>query len=349
MIVCIAESRQGYESPLQILLSGLNRYEPDLEIYLFLADPTPHFLSWIAKNDRVQVRQFEDSFGIGWSAKPHILRSLLREGHDSVLWLDSDIVINGPFWQKLRAFSDDALVVAEEALAGRARRDLNGLRARRWGFPVGRTLPFVANTCVLRVGAQHDALLSAWADCMTRSQYLQAQSLPFAQRPPELGGDQDALTALLCADRFKHIEVGYLFKGRQILQYYGPYGFTFFERIMSMILGTPPIIHSQAAKPWISKQFKPGLKEYLLAVLSDVSPYIVVAKKLGVAQVSSLQWTKPKTRLGSIMILAGAGSASLTGMPIALAVDAVRLVKFITGGALRPLKTVQHLRSGGSL
>lgn len=349
MIICIAESRQGYESPIQILLSGLERYEPEVAICLFLSNPSSEFLDWIAKNDRIQVRQFEDGFGIGWSAKPHILRSLLHEGYKSVLWLDSDIVINGPFQDRLRVFADNSLVVAEEALAGRARRDLNGLRARGWGFPVGRTLPFVANTCVLRVGAQHDELLLAWADCMARSHYLQAQSLPFSQRPPELGGDQDALTALLCSDRFKHIEIGYLFKGRHILQYYGPYGFTFFERITSMVLGTPPIIHSQAAKPWLSKQFKPGFKEYLFAVLSDVSPYIVVAKKLGVAQVSSLHWTKPKTRLGSILIMAGAGSASLTGMPIALAVDAVRFIKFLAGGALKPFRTVQQLRSGGSL
>lgn len=348
MMICIAENRQGYESPLQILLSSLQRYEPDTDISLFLSNPSSEFLAWIAQNERIRVRQFEPSFGAGWNAKPYILRLLLREGHKTVLWLDSDIVINGPFRNKLRRFPDESLVVAEEALAGRARKDLNGLRARRWGFRVGRTLPSVANTCVLRVGVRHEALLTAWTECMSRSQYLTAQSLPFSERPPELAGDQDALTALLCSDQFGHIEVAFLFKGRHILQYYGPYGFTFFERVSSMVLGTPPIIHSQAAKPWISKQFKPGFKEYLFAVLSDVSPYIVVAKTVGVSQVSSLHWTKPKTRLGSLMILFGAGSASLTGMPIALAVDAVRLFKFVAGGARRPFRTVQQLRSGSS-
>lgn len=347
MIICIAENRRNHEPALQILLSSLRRSEPGIEIVVFLSDPSSEFRSWISAHARIEVREFEGRFGSGWSVKPYILRLLLQEGHNSVLWLDSDIVINGPFGSKMLSFPNESLIVAEEALAGRARRDPNGLRAQRWGFRVGRSLPSVANTCVLRVTARHEALLSAWIDCMAQSKYLTAQSLPFAERPPELGGDQDALTALLCSERFKDVEVSYLKKGRHILQYYGPYGFTFFERLSSIFAGTPPIIHSQASKPWVLRQFKPGLKEYLFAVLSDVSPYTVVAKRLGAFPASRLHWAKPITRLGHIMIVIGAGSASLTGLPIAIAVDAVRLLKFVMSQAARPLKTVYNVRSVG--
>lgn len=347
MIICIAENRKTHEPALKILLSSLRRSEPEFMIVVFLSDPSSEFLGWISTYERIEIRPFEEGFGSGWSVKPYILRSLLQEGHESVLWLDSDIVINGPFGSKMAAFPAGSLIVAEEALAGRARRDPNGLRAQRWGFRVGRSLPSVANTCVLRVGTRHGALLSSWIDCMAQGTYRTAQALPFSERPPELGGDQDALTALLCSDRFADVEVSYLKKGRHILQYYGPYGFTLFERLVAMVAGTPPIIHSQASKPWVLRQFKLGLKEYLFAVLSDVSPYTVVAKRLGAFPASGLHWAKPITRLGRIMIVIGAGSASLTGLPIAIAVDAVRLLKFVLSQAARPLKTVHGVRSVG--
>lgn len=349
MIICIAENRDNHEPALQILISSLRRYEPGIEIFVFLSDPSADFLSWISAKEGVHIRKFEDDFGSGWGVKPYILRSLLNEGHNSVLWLDSDIVINRRFSHKLSRFPAGSLVVAEEALAGRARRDPNGLRAQRWGFRVGRSLPFVANTCVLRVEARHEALLSRWIDCMAQSRYLRAQTLPFSERPPEMGGDQDALTALLCSEEFKDTNVCYLKKGRHILQYYGPYGFTFYERCLSLFGGTPPIIHSQASKPWLARHFKPGLKEYLFAVLSDVSPYTVVAKRLDAVPASKLQWTKPITRPGQIMIVIGAGSARLTGLPIAAAVDAARFLKFILTQAARPFRSIAHLRSMGQL
>lgn len=349
MIICIAENRRDHEPALQILISSLRRNEPEIAIFVFLSDPSAEFLDWIATRDAVHVRKFEDHFGSGWGVKPYILRSLLNEGHDSVLWLDSDIVINGRFSDRLSAFPTGSLVVAEEALAGRARRDPNGLRAQRWGFRVGRSLPFVANTCVLRVEARHTALLSRWIDCMAQSRYLTAQALPFSERPPELGGDQDALTALLCAEEFKDVEVCYLKKGRHILQYYGPYGFTFYERCLSLLGGTPPIIHSQASKPWLARHYKPGFKEYLFAVLSDVSPYTMVAKSLDAFPASKLQWTKPMTRPGQIMIAIGAGSACLTGLPIAAAVDAARFLKFILAQAARPYRSIAHPRSASQL
>lgn len=349
MIICIAENRRSHETALQILIGSLRRNEPGIEIFVFLSNPSSDLRSWLSTHACVHVRHFDDRFGSGWDAKPAILRSLLEEGHKSVLWLDSDIVINGNFSDKLAAFPAGALIVAEEALAGRARRDPNGFRARRWGFKVGRSLPFVANTCFLRVEAHHTVLLSHWIDCLSHSRYLHAQSLPFSERPTELAGDQDALTALLCSKAFEDVEVSYLKKGRDILQYYGPYGFTLLERIVSIFVGTPPIIHSQASKPWMLRQFKPGLKEYLFAVLSDVSPYTIVAKRLGTLPTSKLHWSKPMTRLGHVLIVMGAGSTGLTGLPIAAAVDAVRFLKFVTGQVARPFREMPVLRSMGRL
>ena len=82
--------------------------------------------------------------------------------------IDSDIIVNFRFIYRLSGLDKNALVVTEEALLGRtdqrgrADDNNNALRARLWGFRVGRRVPFVLNSAVLRVTPRHTPLLHRW-------------------------------------------------------------------------------------------------------------------------------------------------------------------------------------------
>lgn len=326
MIVCVAEDRLSHEPALRVLLYSFSLANPTIKVVIFTPTPSESFAAWLAGFPNFELRQERVQGPKGWAIKPSVLLRLLDDGYDEVVWLDSDIVVAGPLQGILSRFGPQALVIAEEALAGQVRTDAGAARGRAWGFEVGRTLEGTVNTCVMRVGPQHRQLLTEWRAAMETPTFRDAQGLPFLSRPIHVASDQDVLTAMLTSVRFKETEVAFLRKGKDILQYYGPYGFTTWERLRALVRGMPPLIHSQASVPWSPHGERiHNLRSYALAVLRDTSPYVMQAAKMAKALGGDTTWLAARTRLGRIMRRTGLGSPALSGFLLAVYSDFFRI------------------------
>ena len=323
MIFVLAEDRTDHEPALDVAVRSVLTFEPMARIVLYTNNLSEAFLSKIAKLENVEIRGYPPDASNGWSIKASVLIHSLSINRDEVVWIDSDIVLNRSISVELDKFASGSLVVAEEALAGQIRDDRKAYRARAWGFEIGRHLPYVTNTCVMRCDRSHLSLLEAWRDAMKDRRYVEAQSIPFHKRPPHLGGDQDVLTAILSAAHFEHIDVGYLRRGKHIIQYYGPYGFTTLERARASLLGMPTIVHSQAFKPWLDRPLVKGARNdrYLFRLLMDTSPYNSSARAALEAAGLKAEWLRCRTILGKLLTVSGFNYAPLTGLPLALLGD----------------------------
>ena len=254
------------------------------------------------------------------------------------MWIDSDIIVSSRFTHRLSALDKNAIVVTEEALLGRTNErgraddNNNALRARLWGFRVGRRVPFTLSSAVLRVTRKHIPLLQRWRSLLDSQDYREEQAKVWDSRGVHMVGDQDVLTALLCSEEYCDIPIEIFYRGSGIIQYFGLYGFTLRERVRCLISGLPPFIHSQNTKAWISHE-RPGprnLRARVSAAYADASPYTVLAAKLWPVETGS--WTKPRTPLGGALRAVGLRNPALTGFPIALVIDMIRLGQRLVRG-----------------
>lgn len=331
MIVCIAEDRRLHEPAVQAAIQSLLLHNPGLAIALFCPDPSGEFRVWLQKKPTVQLRQ-KSGAAQGWNIKPAVLIELLNEGHDQVIWLDSDIVVLDRLEAALPANDDgQCLVVAEEALWGMSRLNSGSKRTRDWGLRVGRELPQVLNSCVVRATAVHLPLLRGWESMLSDAKYLDAQKRRFSDRPAHLGGDQDVLTAALGSEAFATIPLHILRCGHDIIQFFGPYGFTTLDRAGVLAGHRPTFVHSQGSKPWLPLPEKPPLNNRLanrlMQLYAEASPYVLAAGRLDVEYVDGDQWLKPRTFWGWLLRVLGFGSLALTGLPVAMSFDAIRYSK----------------------
>ena len=150
-----------------------------------------------------------------------------------------------------------------------------GKRARAWGFDVARKLPSTLNTCVIRLTPAHIPLLERWKELLEGEEYSLAQRRPWYERPVHMIGDQDVLTALLSSPEFATLPLVYLRRGSDIVQYFGPPGYTTLERLSDLRTGLPPFVHEQGGgKPWHLDGGRPdGLRSAIDRLYSELSPY----------------------------------------------------------------------------
>ena len=275
MIVCIVEDRKSFEVPVKLLILSLARHCPGLPVELFFPTPRRDFSDWLAKFPNVKLNQTQLAQDDGWNIKPQALLTLLRNGHDEVVWIDSDIIVTRDFRSAFNCLPAHTIGLTEEALWG-SYSDANAWRAARWGLEIGRSLPFTVNTGVIRVTQAHIPLLTTWQDLLASKDYRDAQRLETAQRPGHLFGDQDVLTALLSSTEFADIDIRFLRRGSEIIQYFGLSGYTCAERIKNAVKGPPCFVHSQVFKPWV-KFDKPrsieNLRDLFDTLYLDHSPY----------------------------------------------------------------------------
>jgi hypothetical protein len=257
--------------------------------------------------------------------KPALLLEALDAGEEEVIWLDADLIVTRDVRPLLRDLAPGHLMVAEEALWGN-RNDRGGLRSRAWGFEVGRELPFAINSCAVRVTSAHRPLLLEWARLLQTDAYRHAQARPWHRRPVHMLGDQDALTALLGSHRFRDVPLRILRRGEDILQAFGPSGFTLGERARVCLHGLPYFVHAQGPKPWLAQDHAEGWASWLLRAYRDTSPYVLCAAA-GAGAGMEPAWVKPRTRLGRVLRRIGFGRIWLTGLPLAALFDAARLVR----------------------
>ena len=344
MIVCIAEDRRGCQTSLKLLLLSISQHSPGLDIELFYPPADAGFRKWLRThinygNISLNVKPLD---GISWNVKPHALLAVFENGHKDILWIDSDIILARDIRPIFNKLDSATMVVTEEALSGN-REDKDAQRARLWGFEVGRTLPFVANSSVIRVTGVHVPLLKKWRTLLECEQYRAAQSLRGVEPPMHMFGDQDVLTALLTSRDFSYIPIQFLTRGGGIMQYFGPYGYTLTERIQNILFGLPPFIHSQAWKPWAAvgkqgmrEQGRSNLRGRFNALYLECSPYSILALRYKNRLEEDSRWMSPTSSLGALFRKLGLGRPSLTGLPLAAVADLYRLGKWFS--RIKPLR-----------
>jgi hypothetical protein len=141
-------------------------------------------------------------------------------------------------------------------------------------------------------------------------------------------GDQDVLTALLTSEEFAKIPIKILRRGNEIIQFFGLYGYTIRERIMGCLGGGASFVHAQGSKPWLIRWHANTLREYFDRAYQDLSPYTMVAQEFSAQLGDAESWMRPHSNLSAILRVAALGYLPFSGLPIALAIDVVRLFKY---------------------
>ena len=327
--ICVAESRVSCEPAVKLLLLSLTTHSPGVEVNLYYAPASREFLDWLRHCPQVRLQTSPLANATGWNVKPVAIMDLLDKGFDEVVWIDTDVVVTkdlGPLFDSVDA---DALVVTEDAL-GDERDDRDALRARLWGFPVGRVLPFGLNSGVLRATRKHYALMERWWELLQSSEYQAAQKLKWRERPFHLLGDQDVLTALLTSKYFSDIPLKILRRGEHIIQFNGVYGYTVVERFRNMVAGAPTFVHSPGGKPWSEnwgREASGRPSEFLKSVYLDLSPYTLSALRFRKDVECDAAWMDPHYLLSRILRKLGMGYPALAGLPLAALLELPRALK----------------------
>ena len=334
-VVCVAESRQWCEPGIRVLIASLAAHNPDVPVELFFPVASDAFVKWLGAypNVRLNAHMLQGPWR-SWNIKPEAMLALLAGGHDDVLWVDTDVIVTSDL---SRIYDDqpmEAIVVAEEAMC-QSHYDGDAMRARGWGLEIGRSLPFQLNGGVVGFTNRHVDFIRRWETVLNSDEYLKAQKLPWDQRPRHFIADQEVLTALLCSTEYSHFPLRFLRRGREVIQYFGPSGYTVLERWINLRQGMPIFIHSQGHKAWLPLPDARGLRGALRRLYQDLSPYRVTARAYR-DQLDDAAWLEPSTTAGRLLTGVAGGRAPLVGLPIALVNDAIRYVKWPhTGGEPR--------------
>lgn len=342
--ICIAEDRETCEPCLKLLLLSLSVHCPETDVSLFYPPGNDRFLTWLEKCPQVHIQSKQLKTNYGWNVKPQAIIDLLSRGFDEVTWIDSDILVRRN--PALSHLSKDTLVATENTLV-LERLDPDALRARLWGFPVGRVLPFSLNSCVLRATKHHLSLLERWWELLQSDVYQDVQRKSWRHRPVHMLGDQDVLTALLTSEEFANIPLCILRRGKDIIQFDGVNGYTVAERIGNLLGDSPAFIHSCAGKPWSEQwclESKDGLREYIKKVYLDISPYTFAAIDFRNKLEANTEWMNAHYVLSRFLRALGVGCPALVGLPMAIFGDLARMVNHVR----RPRKEqLLRLKTGG--
>jgi hypothetical protein len=325
--ICIAEDRMACEPSLKILLLSLNAHCPGTEINVFYPPANQKFLTWIEKYPHIRIQTAHLAEGIRWNVKPQAIIRLFDQGFDEVIWIDSDVIVTRNIASMFSGLERQTFLASDE---GRDRHAQNALRARLWGLPVGRVLPFVLNSGVFRATKDHYPLMERWWELLQSKEYQMAQQKGYTQSPIHMKGDQDVLTALLVSSEFSHIPIRLLRRGRNIVLFDGIFGYTVGNRLRNLFRGASPLIHITGLKPWSAKwplERPIRLKDYIERVYYDVSPYTLSALRFKGELECDTGWMEPHYLLSRILRVSGMGCQPLVGLPIAALADLVRVGK----------------------
>ncbi len=310
MIVCTYEDRPDCVVGLKLLVLSLQRHCPDLLVHVAGSQHWPQQRPWFEKQKN--VRWFEETVTVGrsmmttgWGVKPGLLTLLLETGHESVLWLDADVLVMRDF--RLLLPGDPRVLVGTEDFVYAAvhgsqpRSDAMGLRP-------GRRLRRTVNTALLRVHQTHLPLLAQWQQWCASDAFLQAQKIPLRDRPVHLCTDQDLLTGLLGSDQFESLSFHLLQPGRDIAHCVGTRGYRVVERLRNLGRGWPALVHALGPKPWRRDR----------NLFAELSPYCRAAGAYRDMLDEDSWWMEPQTPAGRVMKILALGNGNLDGLPVAI-------------------------------
>lgn len=325
-ITVLFEDRPAALVAVKIAALSLLRHNPSTPLLIWVPSASEGFQSWASERVpqaevRLTRRGVEET---GYETKPSVLLELLSEGHDQVVWFDTDMVVTGDLDARLEQIPGNTLVAAEEYFWGHHQG--SAVRTVGLGMPVGRTFKATLNPCLLRVNQQHRPLLDSWQQVVNSPGYRASRYS--STRPIHLYSDVEVLTGLLGAKQWSHIEVAQLARGRDIAQCFGPSGFTVRERLWAG-RSLPLIVHAMGEKPWMRDRPHAEadrlvrIRSAVLAAHFDVMPYITVAAEYRHLLDEPTDWMDSKTRLGTVLRRAFPRRPAWRELPLA-AVDSAQ-------------------------
>ncbi len=318
-----------------VILMGesLCRWDPHVSLHLTVPDPPAAVQAWAAGRPEVELSTQPPAGVGGWDVKPSLLLKELDRGWDRVLWIDTDMIVTAPVSSLLDGFLEGAVIVAEEW-----NRQGPVPVSKFWNLRPARPLR-VMNACFVYVSAAHRRLLDRWLELIHDPRYREASRLPFERRPIHLATDGWLLAALLESEEFGHVALDYLLVGRHIAQCAGSSGYRPHHRLFDLVRGLPPLIHCIGRKPWQSDREVGRVQRYLIDLATDVSPYVLAARRVARDLPLSPSWFEPRTSVGAMLRRMTAGHPAVAGLPLAVLHGVEQKVKSALRSAKHPVST----------
>lgn len=346
VIACAYEDRPSHLLGVKLLVCSLARHAPDLQLQLTCPVADENLRRWLEAYPQVTLDVNRPSEARGWDVKPTLLLRLLDQGHDEVVWLDSDIILTRDF--RPFGLSPEVLLLAEDDYWNGPKEC--ALRTLGWGLPLGRKLPRVPNSGVIRVTPAHRSLLVAWQGLMATPEYRRAQQAGFGQRPFYMLGDQDVIASLLGSEEFASVPVEFLLRGRDIIQHCSPPAYAPTDRIANLFRGTPAFVHIQAEKPWTFTEvprFWQDPRRYYSFLAVECSPYGHFARKHAAELGELPACLQIRSWPGRLSDVASLGNPHLRGFSQALFSAAYEYVEWAVRFSGRATRKARALLSSG--
>ena len=309
--VCSYEDRPVAMDGLILMGESLCRVDTEVSLHLTVPDAPASVRAWAARRPEVVLSTTWPEGVSGWDIKPWLLLRELSAGRPEALWLDSDMIVTRPISSLVKEFPRDLLIVAEEWIRWQCPV------SESWGLPSVRPMP-VFNACFVRVTPAHGPLLERWLQMIRDPRYRDAQKLPFERRPIHLLHDGWPLIALLESADFGQVPFGCIRLGRHIAQCAGLSGYRPHDRLLDLFRGLPPLIHGLGRKPWDARSERGGVQGFLLDLATDVSPYVLAARRVGRELDLSPEWLEARTPPGALLRGLTAGHPGMAGLPLAI-------------------------------
>ncbi len=345
---CMAEDRPE-DTSLRLALLTLRTQCPAVPLTLFRPDANKEFRAWLTDFPQVTLVDQRLAGAASWNCKPQALLTMLDQGNEQVVWLDSDLAFARPFTYLFDGLSPETIVVSEDlrfALPQGTRERTEG-----WNLPVGNTYPATINSCVLRVTPRHRPLLRRWLELMATPQYQDAQARWVGERPFYLRSDQDLLNALLGSREFADLPVRFLKCGRDIIHCSGwGRSYSTRERLRGLFSPVAPILHNPSQKASdvldlpAAVSPRPAFTERLFL---EISPYLTLARRYEAELVPHTAWLRYRTVLGSLLRILGCGHHALPGLPLIIPLSIRKALQRVFRAAASKLRGMKAGKLAG--
>jgi hypothetical protein len=333
---------------LQLAVASLLRHSPGCHVRVSVPGAPSLLVDWLLDHPSVEVVPADDLAGSGWNIKPELLRRTLRAGHESVCWLDSDMLVGGDLREALVSRAPSTLMVTDDFWYARERR--TAARTLAWGLVPGRVPGCAVNTGLVRVTGDHLPLLDAWQALLEDPRYLHAQSQPYADRPLHLLGDQEVLSALLGSRPWEHIALSWLRRGIDVAQCFGSAGFSPRERLSAArVAHRPLLIHAMGPKPWavLRQPPQPSRTARRERAHMQLSTYTALAGGYDGELGHALDWTRLDLVAPLVVRAARTLDPALRELPLAVPEATIWQARRFAGSLRRALKRRVPGRDGG--
>ncbi len=313
LCVCSYEDRPEAMDSVILMAESLCRVDLEVSLHLTIPAAPAAVRAWAQRRPEVLLTTEPPPDGVtGWDVKPWLLLEELRVGRPEAVWIDTDMIVTRPISAMLKEFPRDCLIVAEEW-----DRHPGIPVSHFWELPSARLIQ-VLNACFVRALPAHRPLLERWFQMVRDPSYRAAQAIPLQRRPIHLLHDGWLLIALLESAEFGQVPFDYLRLGRHIAQCAGSSGYRPHHRFLDLFRGLPPLIHCIGRKPWVSVSERGRAYGVLIDLATDVSPYVLAARKVARDLDMAPRWLDSRTSMGALLRTLTACHPALAGLPLAV-------------------------------